>query len=318
MRPHHLALALAVLGSWPFAATPALADAAGDAADHVRRGIELRRTHQNAEALAEFEEAYALAPTPRARAQVALAELALGRWVEAESGLVEALAAKDDPWIAKNHDILADALASIRPRVADLVVDASVAGAEVWVDGARRGVVPLVAPLRVAAGDVVVEVRAPRFLTLRRSVKVWGGESAHETFTLTAAERPLAAAPHLVRAEGSPPDSAGSGRRTAGWLTLGAGALALGAGATATVVQYREAGIYDDDSRCLVGVLTRDQQCGGHRDAAKTAQAVAIVGYSVSGVAAISGTILLLTSRAKPEQVGCSFGLSAITCGSTF
>ena len=48
------------------------------------RGFELRRQHRNEEALAAYEQAFALSPTPAVRAQRALAEQTLGHWVVAE------------------------------------------------------------------------------------------------------------------------------------------------------------------------------------------------------------------------------------------
>ena len=59
----------------------------GDAEALIQHGIELRRAGKNGEALSEFQKAYAIAPTPRAQAQIALALHALGDWLGAERGL---------------------------------------------------------------------------------------------------------------------------------------------------------------------------------------------------------------------------------------
>src|SRR5262245_14916190 len=79
--------------------SPIAAQDAGD--DSIARGVALRRQGRNAEALAEFQKAYARDPSPRALAQIALAQQALGNWVVAETGLVDALAARNDPWIQR-------------------------------------------------------------------------------------------------------------------------------------------------------------------------------------------------------------------------
>src|SRR2546422_8347826 len=55
------------------------------AEEHVSRGLELRKEDRDLDALAEFQLAYGIRPTSRVRAQIALAEQALGRWVVAES-----------------------------------------------------------------------------------------------------------------------------------------------------------------------------------------------------------------------------------------
>src|ERR1043165_4391919 len=111
-RPHSssFALALAVgvsAAAWSvILGTPSPAraaggdDAAADAA--IRRGVDLRKQGRDMDALEEFRKGYAVAKTPRALAQIALAEQALGRWVDAESDLEQAMSSKSDAWIRKN------------------------------------------------------------------------------------------------------------------------------------------------------------------------------------------------------------------------
>ena len=49
----------------------------------IKHGLELREKHDDEGALAEFQRAYQLSKGGRALAQIALAEQALGRWVDA-------------------------------------------------------------------------------------------------------------------------------------------------------------------------------------------------------------------------------------------
>src|SRR5262245_2039922 len=93
-------------------ANPVRAQGAGDEA--IANGIALRRQGKNAEALREFQRAYAADPSPRALAQIALAQQALGNWLAAESGLVSALSAAHDNWIVHNRAALAGALEIVR------------------------------------------------------------------------------------------------------------------------------------------------------------------------------------------------------------
>ncbi|HEX4352161.1 MAG TPA: tetratricopeptide repeat protein, partial [Polyangiales bacterium] len=66
---------------------------AEDSADAlISQGVALRKQGKNAEALVDFQRAYQISPSPRAQAQIALAEQALGDWIAAEDGLVSALA----------------------------------------------------------------------------------------------------------------------------------------------------------------------------------------------------------------------------------
>src|SRR5437868_5098645 len=79
---------------------------ADDADALIKQGVELRRARRDREALERFRRAYDLAPTPRALAQMGLAEQALSRWVDAESHLGRALEIAEDAWIAKYRTTL--------------------------------------------------------------------------------------------------------------------------------------------------------------------------------------------------------------------
>lgn len=58
----------------------------------IDEGVQLREQGRDAGALERFQRAYAESRSARALAQVALAEQALGRWVDANAHLTEALA----------------------------------------------------------------------------------------------------------------------------------------------------------------------------------------------------------------------------------
>ena len=148
------ALTLGLLARGALAQT----DAAGAA---LREGVELRARGQDEAALAAFRRSWEIAPGPRARAQMALAEQALGRWIQAEQHLQEALVAEADPWIRRHRAALRAALEVIGEHLGGLDVRGGVPGAEVRVEGRARGTLPLVLPLRVPVGTVVLEVRAP-------------------------------------------------------------------------------------------------------------------------------------------------------------
>src|SRR5689334_14201627 len=72
-------------------ATPAHADGDESADRLLKRGVELRKAGKDDEALEAFRAAYTSRPSPRAQAQIGLAEQALGRWGDAERDLSEAL-----------------------------------------------------------------------------------------------------------------------------------------------------------------------------------------------------------------------------------
>ncbi|HEY8039329.1 MAG TPA: PEGA domain-containing protein [Polyangiaceae bacterium] len=223
-------------------ATPVHAQPA-EASALTRHGLALRRERRDAEALEEFRRAYALDPAPRTLAQIALAEQALGRWADAEADLEKALRAADDRWIAANRSVLGAGLAAIRGHLGSLDVDADATGAELWVNGARIGALPLPAALRVEAGSVVIEVRAPGHATARRMTSVEPGESARESVHLVPLAPPApsmdARPPPAPRDESLTPSPAPEPRvvpvdrpmRATAWVLLGAGMAGLASGA---------------------------------------------------------------------------------------
>ncbi len=168
-------------------------DAQQRAESLVEQGVALRQRGDDDGALERFREAYALVPSARSLAQIALAEQAIGDWLRADRDLRQALAARDEPWIERNRGALSGALEQIARRIGTVDVRVNVPGAELWIDGARIGALPLTEPARVVAGAVLLEVRAEGFATLRRSVEVRGMALVRETFNLVriaAEERP--------------------------------------------------------------------------------------------------------------------------------
>ena len=107
-------------------------------------------------------------------------------------------------------------------------------GAELRIDGRLAGALPLPQPLRLEAGVVTVEVRAPGRLHVVREVAVHGGLTARETFDLAPLERPsenavraLPGAPPLV-ARPSPVRPGPSLQRVLAWTAAGGAAIGDG------------------------------------------------------------------------------------------
>ena len=183
-----IVLAAATLGG---AARAHAADGGGGGEEEaLRRGFELREKGSDEAALAEFQRAYDLKKGARARAQMALAEQALGRWIDAEAYLTEALQQTRDPWIARNRPLLEQALGEIRQHVGSLELSGGTPGAEVRVNGRVAGKMPLDGPLRVEAGSVALEVRASGYLPVVRTINVPANGLAREPITLVAVSGP--------------------------------------------------------------------------------------------------------------------------------
>lgn len=283
----------------------------------IAKGVELREKGKDDEALAVFKKAYAKAPTPRARAQVALAEQALGMWVAAEADLAAALAADSDPWITKNRAALEGALGVIRRHVGTLEVRGA-DGAEVRVDGAVVGIASAGASFRVEAGRRTLEIRSKGSHPSTRAIEVPAGGVARETVTLVAVSHDdggAAPAGGIVRIRESD-DDPGRGQRLLGWAFVGTGGALLATGGVGLLIRK---GIVDDYNANCPGLgAAQPAGCDDKVESARTWLTVSIVSLVAGGVFALGGVALMVTApsgdRAKSTAIRCSFG----GCAGTF
>jgi hypothetical protein len=290
----------------------------------IQRGVELRRAGRNGEALAQFQSAYALAPTPRAQAQIALALQALGDWLGAESGLEDALRSPDDPWIAQYHEALDGALATVRAHLASLYVDVNVSEGQLLLDGVSVHALPTTDAIRIRAGTVDVEVRAPGYIPAHRKVDVAAGAEVRESFSLeprvAPAEiatvlRPPLSAPGPAPAEGAHPTW--TRNPVVAYVALGASVALATGGVVAWRVHENSVAIYNNNSLCVFGTLTRGQRCGSYADTATVALGLEIGAFATSLIAAgVGGWLLWAPSRHRSASadVWCgpnpAFGVS--------
>jgi hypothetical protein len=182
-----LSAALVALAAW--LCLPASIQAQGAEA-LIEQGLQLRRQHRDQEALERFEQAYQMSRSPRALAQIALAEQALGNFAQAETHLQQALSVQMDSWIASRRGQLQQALTSIQARLGTIELSGGAPGAQVWVNGELRGTLPDVSSLRVRAGSAVVEIRASGYANVQRQVSVSPGGVARESLNMVAAAGP--------------------------------------------------------------------------------------------------------------------------------
>jgi hypothetical protein len=291
----------------------------------IAKGVALRKDGQDAEALAVFERAYALRATPHAVVQMALAHQALAHWREAERGLIAGLHASDDPWVARHRTHLEESLAAIQEHLASLEVESNIAGAELWIGGVLGGHLPLDRPLRVEAGDVIVQVRAPGYALVQQTLHVEAKSQVHVAFTLVSQLAPIAS----PTGQRSVTDHSGAGRPTFGtrklaWIALGsAGGFGL-VGVAGLVTREWEAQIWNDDTQCAPPPgHSRSDRCGTNRDIGTAAQTIAIAAFAGSAVAAVvSGMLFLGSSRAAAVPttgvVDCGIGGPGFVCAGAF
>ncbi|MBL8678090.1 MAG: tetratricopeptide repeat protein [Myxococcales bacterium] len=294
--------------------------------DLVRRGIAARREGNDAEAVTLFRRAVALDPRPMVIAQLGLALQATGAWEEAERHLAAALARSDDAWISGHRAILEEAAQTIASHLCSLEVSGTPVGAQLFVNGASAGTLPLASPLRLRTGTVSVELRADGFYPQERRVELVAGERFREQFALI--ERPrdttnagqggdrsgprvggrvagtgqgLGAARSIPRVVAAPPPYAAISI-TAGGALLGlAGAVVAGFGA-ARVGALRE--------RCAATDIasTEALECPDDRSivtARDEADAMLVAGQTlaiVGGAAAVAGAVYwVIAARRAPH-----------------
>jgi hypothetical protein len=324
-------VALLILGLGVLATQPVRAEDPQREADRlIRHGIELRKVLDDQAAAAEFQKAYDLVRTPRAAAQLGLAEQALGRWEDAERHVREALRSPDDPWVVHNRATLADSMATILSHLGRVEVNGDPPGATVSVNGHPVGKLPLDQPVLVSAGDVDIELRAPGYLPAQRTVKLVAGQYQRVVVNLTPqslpgparadvapAVEPAATPPPVVTVQSTAPAapaSPSSGRRVVKWMAGGFAVASLAVGTVFTVRHYQNVSAFNaytpacadyNGKAVLQGTTTQGPaQCQHDLDAYKLDSQVAIGGYVAAGVFAVTWLILQLTEDSGPAASG--------------
>jgi hypothetical protein len=282
---------------------------AEDADALIKQGVELRRAGKDEAALEQFRRAYDLAPSPRALAQMGLAEQALGRWIDGEAHLARALEA-DDPWIAKYRGTLESSRAEIGRHLGSLFVTGGPEGAELRVDGQVVGTLPLRRPLRLPLGTFALEASVGGHVVVARAVSIAAGITAHED--LSAPGAPASPAPAAPSAALSARETArvddgvaddGAGHRRLAWLAAGGAVVLAAAGGVVLALGDHDAHSYN--ASCPGGqVDCADLETRGRRE-----QLAGVVGLAAGGALGVTAAWLFLSEPARPNgerRVACA------------
>ena len=316
-----------ILASSLLATLPSLAfaqPAPDRCADGVRDGVALRREGRDVEALELFRTVAQRCPQARVRVQLAWAEQAVGRWVDAERDLGAALATRDDPWVEARRDRLDADLARIREHLGQLQITGGVEGAEVLLDGVVVSTLPMSAPVSAVAGAARLELRREGYYPVRRDVTIAAGVVAREEVQMrpeppavrpveppvappaNVQPSPVVVVPATPHPAATAPTRTDPTWRTIAWTsTLGASALTA---ATITALIMRQLR-YDDfqgDPGCFVDLAT-DLPSGGagcvsaHRDVGVATTAALITGVA-AGVFAAGAVYAWVRSSGAPRS----------------
>jgi hypothetical protein len=287
------------------------AEQKGAASAHLKHGAELIDAEDLAGALAEFEAAYRLVPSPNILHNFGIVYQGLGRKAAAldafERFLAQALRA---PPAAREH--ASKAVQTLHQEVAELRVETDLAGATIFVDGRNVGQTPQAKPIYLDAGPHHLSVeKAPLGTAFAERLEVSAGQRLTVPVRLARAPVPAADVQQSPRVE----PSGRRWQRPAAWATAAGAVLAAGLFGTQIVSRHRDITEFNE-----LGCGTTDQEMGGPpcptlRARASSAEKRA----TVSGLAAVALGVgaavlfvtlprtpsgLALTLRASPSELG--------------
>ncbi|MEO8185708.1 MAG: tetratricopeptide repeat protein [Deltaproteobacteria bacterium] len=337
------ALTLATLGatSQSLAQSSSAASDASQSEELLERGVELRRTSQDTQALVLFRQALDLDPqSSRAQAHLGTTYQALGRWVLAETYLARALEHSDDSYVERHRAALEQAQEFVKDHLGLLEVQGNPPGAEIRLNGQRLGTLPMSEPAHVPVGSYQMEVSLaghygssePIHISRRALTR-----EAVELLPLSAGARSAgtrsAATPNLgpagtadaVSGSGSVAREASSVPAWLPWTLAGVSAGAAGLATAAWIQRENHANRWQDDGQCLnVPGATRQSLCGAERTRGLRAQTVALVSGGAAMAFAIAAVWTALADGADSptsELAGlesCGIGLAGASCFGRF
>ncbi len=312
-----LSLALASRISWAQPAPPQTQSQAQSSLDAtIAAALALRVEGRDAEALTLLTRAWEETRSPRARAQMARAEQAVGRWIDAEQHMTEALAS-DDPWVVARRPSLEEERARVRAHLGRVEVLGLPDGARVRIDGRGPYALPLAEPPWSAVGTVLVEVEADGYFPAARRVVVDVGATTRETLSLvrTPTEPPPVTAsvapptnaltPHAPPVAEAPVSSARATLGLAGIIagaTFAVGGLAAHIARELAVSAAADQGCGYDPSGRLVGPA----DCVDRVSSINVATALTVTGYALGATLLGAGVALVVTAPRARSNVAWS------------
>ncbi|HYP78231.1 MAG TPA: PEGA domain-containing protein [Polyangiaceae bacterium] len=160
------------------------------AAQRFDRGLQLFNEGDNAGALAEFKQTYALMPNPIVLFNIGLVYAAMGRPVDAVDALLPVV---DSATLSpEQRERARNTLSDQQARIGRVSVTTVPVGARIDVDGVEVARTPLTSPLRVAEGSHVIGAVAEGYAHARKEIIVAGNADASVNFELIlgVAKRP--------------------------------------------------------------------------------------------------------------------------------
>jgi hypothetical protein len=268
---------------------------------HLKRGAELIDAEDLPGALAQFEAAYRLVPSPSILHNFGIVYQGLGRKAEALDAFQRFLDEADKaPPATREH--ARQAVQALKREVAELRVESDVAGASIFVDKRKVGQTPQERPIYLDPGPHQLSVEKAGLATgLAQRVEATAGQQLTVPARLSAPPSAVVAAePRGAEPEASPR----AWQRPAAWVTAAAATAAAGVFVTELVVRHLRV---TDFNSMKCGTALEDMQggpkCPGLAQGAHDAEKWALVSGVAAGALGIGAAVLFLTLPDSGTQV---------------
>lgn len=300
-----LSFSISLFGAAPVAAAePTSADTpeVEQARERFRRGAELFSEGSFDASLIEFKRAYELVPNYRVLYNIGQVHLELHDYVNAERAFGDYLSHGGADIPAARRAEVEKQLEVLRGRIGELKLEGNVEGAELSVDRAVIGKLPLTGPIRLNAGTRLVSLQKPGFLRTERTLSIAGGEELKLSVTLERAPEAAPATPlpkplPETKSESSGPTNTGM------WLGLAATAVFVGSAATFGILTNNE----DDKLDEALNRYPADR--GDVEDTRDRIKLYAALTDASAGAALVSGLVTLyfaLSAQSSDEVEAAS------------
>ena len=296
----------------------------------IQRGIQLRRSSSDEEALAVFLEAEKQDPTSvRVLLHITTAAQAAGKWLMADEYMRKVSALSGDEYYRRHADAIEAVRHSIASRVGSFSVQGGPDGATVTLDGHPIGTLPMNDPATVEAGAYLMEVQKPGYYRLRRNVTVAGGVLTREPVQLNAVPARAGGGANMPGAE----EASFWTSPVLGWSLLGVGVASGVVSGVAFKLREDRAQEWNNEDECIRSDgSTREEVCGTLKDDAEKYQTIGIVSAVVGTVLAGAGTAVLLSGGGSESGdpakaasndgqltlTGCDAGFLTFACRGSF
>jgi hypothetical protein len=170
----------------------------------IKEGVELRRQGQNARAEGYFRRAYELAATPRTAAQLGLAELSVGNFLDAQTHLEEALSSKD-AWVNEHRKTLEESRAAARKKLVRIELAAAPAGTTFSVAGSEAKPLATSGVVWIVPGPATIHLEAEGYKSADVPVEGAAGDTRQITVNMPKLVVPKTAQPSVEPTVTPPP-----------------------------------------------------------------------------------------------------------------